>query len=189
MDFKELVLKNRSYRGFDQNVRISMEELRDFIAIARNTPSTTNAQPLKYYLSCDDETNAVFASTLRYAGRLKEKLPYPGTEPVAYVMICIDSAVSDSQIMLRDVGIAAQTITLAAVEKGYGCCMVGSFDKEFIKKELKLPESIQPCLALAMGKPIETIQLVDMVDGNTSYYRENGVHYVPKRSLDELILN
>jgi hypothetical protein len=44
---------------------------------------------------------------------------------------------------------------------------------------------------VALGKPIETIRITDVgADGDIRYYRDkNGIHYVPKRSVDELIVN
>ena len=46
-------------------------------------------------------------------------------------------------------------------------------------------------LVVALGKPAETIILTDVGEnGQTAYYRdENDVHYVPKRSLGELLIN
>ena len=46
---KDLVLKNRSYRGFDESVRISRETLEGFVDCARLCPSSVNKQPLKYF--------------------------------------------------------------------------------------------------------------------------------------------
>ena len=45
-------------------------------------------------------------------------------------------------------------------------------------------------LVLALGKPAETVKIVDVPEsGNTVYYRDaQGVHYVPKRSLEDLIV-
>ena len=44
---RDLVLKNRSYRGFDESVRISRETLEGFVDCARLCPSSVNKQPLK----------------------------------------------------------------------------------------------------------------------------------------------
>ena len=51
MMLKDLVLKNRSYRGFDESVRISRETLEGFVDCARLCPSSVNKQPLKYFLA------------------------------------------------------------------------------------------------------------------------------------------
>jgi hypothetical protein len=43
---------------------------------------------------------------------------------------------------------------------------------------------------VAIGKPAETIRLVEIgAEDNKNYWRdEQGVHYVPKVALDELII-
>ena len=45
-------------------------------------------------------------------------------------------------------------------------------------------------LVLALGKPKEKVVVVPVgADGDVRYYRDaDQVHYVPKRSLDEIIL-
>ncbi len=62
---KELVLKNRSYRCFDENHHIDINLLKEFIEIARHTPSAANLQPVNYYISNTPETNTlIFQSVL-----------------------------------------------------------------------------------------------------------------------------
>ena len=57
---RDLVLKNRSYRGFDESVRISRETLEGFVDCARLCPSSVNKQPLKYFLAWEpDEVEKV----------------------------------------------------------------------------------------------------------------------------------
>lgn len=73
---------------------------------------------------------------------------------------------------------------------GLGCCMIGAFNAAEIKKVLNLDKRYAPQLLIAVGKPAEEIVLVDAVDGDVGYYRDaNNVHYVPKRKLEDLILN
>ena len=68
--------------------------------------------------------------------------------------------------------------------------MIGNFTAGSVRRVLELPETIHPLLILALGKPDEEIVLVDVKDGDTNYYRdENDVHYVPKRSLKDELLN
>lgn len=50
---RDLVLKNRSYRRFDEKVTIGSETLLDLVDLARLSPSGGNMQALKYMLSCD----------------------------------------------------------------------------------------------------------------------------------------
>jgi len=188
--FRDLVIKNRTYRGFDENYRIDRETLIELIDLTRFTASSANLQPLKYFAAADKETVDKIQPLTKWAGALSHlNLPYPGTRPTAFIVICQDNAISASNGMLKDVGIAAQTITLGAAEMGLGCCMIGSFELAKLKETLALPENIEPKLVIALGKPAETIVLTEAKDGNVSYYRdENDVHYVPKRPLNEILL-
>ncbi|MCR5330790.1 MAG: nitroreductase, partial [Lachnospiraceae bacterium] len=71
-----------------------------------------------------------------------------------------------------------------------GGCMIANFDKAEAAGALSLPERYKPVLALAIGKPSETVKLVDVgEDGSTKYYRdENDVHFVPKRKLEDVLI-
>jgi len=188
--FRDLVIKNRTYRGFDESCRIDRETLLDLVDLTRFTAASANLQPLKYFIACEKEIVDAIQPLTKWAGALSHlNLPYPGTRPTAFIVICQDNTISSSAGMLKDVGIAAQTITLGAAEKDLGCCMIGSFELAALKELLKLPEHIEPKLVIALGKPAEKIVLTDAVDGKTTYYRdEAGVHYVPKRPLDEILL-
>ncbi|HQG57114.1 MAG TPA: nitroreductase family protein, partial [Bacteroidales bacterium] len=50
MDFSELVTKCRSYRRFDESVRIEYGLLKKLVGYARLSPSASNRQPLKFLL-------------------------------------------------------------------------------------------------------------------------------------------
>ena len=101
------------------------------------------------------------------------------------------AARAERRVFLRDIGIVAQTMLLAAVEKGLGGCMIGNFSKKKTKELLHLPEEIEPNLIVAFGKPAEEIILTEVgEDGSTNYYRDetNRIHYVPKRALEDILL-
>ena len=158
--------------------------------MARSTAASVNFQVLKYKLVNDPEENKKVFENLAFAGLLKDwKGPEEGERPSAYIIMLCDKAISQSKPV--DVGIAAQTILLGATEKGLGGCMFGSIKREKLAEEFGIDlENYSVELVIALGKPKETVKLVDLPEsGSTAYYRdENGVHYVPKRSLDEIIL-
>lgn len=187
---QDLVLQNRSYRGFDESVPIGEEQLRELVALARLTPSSVNLQPLKYYLSADAKINAKIFPYTKWAGRLQKKVPYEGHHPTGYIVICVDKTIAPNTLpFMKDVGIAAQTILLGATEKNFGGCMIGAFDVEGLCKALGLQESLEPALVIALGKPDHPVVLTQPQNGEVGYYRdEQDVHYVPKRPLEELIL-
>lgn len=188
----DLLKKNRSYRGYDDSFSIDRSMLKELIDCTRYTASSVNIQPLKYFAASEPETVALIQPLTHWAGKLKElHLPREGHRPTAFIVICQDMSVSDSPTMFqRDIGIAAQTILLAATEKGLGGCMIGSFEKNALKKALSLPEQIEPMMVLAIGKPDETVLLTEVgPGGSTDYYRdENDVHFVPKRALKDILL-
>ena len=179
----------RSIRTFDESRPVTEEMLTAFTDIARKCASAANRQPLKYRFVTGSECAEVQPLTA-WAGALSHlELPPKGKMPTAFIMICHDTSISPvSDYAAMDVGIAAQTLALAAAEEGVGCCMIGSFELAALKKLLNLPEKIEPKLVIALGKPAETIVLTDAEDGKTTYYRdEAGVHYVPKRKLEDIL--
>ena len=188
--FKDLVLKNRSYRRFDESFEITKNDLTDLVELARFTPSSVNWQPLRFALINDRETTAKIFENLAWAGLLKEwKGPAEGERPSAYVIILCDNMVAKN--MKTDVGIVAQTMMLGAAEKGLGGCMIGSVNRENVYEILNIDkERYSIDLVLALGKPAETVKIVELPEnGCTNYYRdENDNHCVPKRAVEDLII-
>ena len=188
--FKDLVLNNRSYRRFYENEKIEYNTLVDLIDCARNTAASVNFQVLKYKLINDEADNKKVFDCLAWAGLLKEwKGPEEGERPSAYIVILCDTSVSSSKPI--DVGIAAQTILLAATEKGYGGCMFGSINRNKLAEEFNIDlDRFSVELVIALGKPKENVKLVEIPEsGSTAYFRdENGVHYVPKRAIEDIII-
>ena len=187
---KELVTKCRSYRRFDQSISIPYEELADMVDTARLTGSTSNSQALKFKILHTPQECADMFPYVVWAGALKDwDGPEAGERPSAYIVIACDLTLGRNKQW--DDGITAQTIMLSAVEKGYGGCMFGTCKRPEIIRLLGLdPERYTIDLVLALGKPKEEVTLVPVKeDGSTTYYRdENQVHYVPKRSLEDILL-
>lgn len=191
--FLDLVKQARSHRGFRQDRKVTRQELEHLVECARFTPAARNDQVLKYYLAEKPETVAAIQPLTKWAGALAElHLPRKGAEPVAYIVICLDGSLAENPAPYqRDVGIVAQTMLLAAAEMGLNGCMIGSFAAGELREKLGLPEAIKPQLLLALGKGTDRIVMTDVgEDGSTTYYRDaEDTHYVPKRTLEQLILN
>lgn len=188
---KDLITKSRSYRSFDESVKISRDQLLDWVDHARFSPSSINLQMLKFRIVYKKEECKKVLPLTRWAGKLKDiTLPPMGHAPVAYVVICADTAIiSTAEGFAKDVGICAQSIMLAATESGFGGCMIGSFSPDELSSALALSTTLRPMLVLALGKPDEEVRIVDAApDGSVTYYRENGIHYVQKRALEELVI-
>lgn len=188
--FNELVTNNRSYRRFVEDYRLSRKDALELINLARLCPSAANLQTLKYYIVISkDQCDLVFPH-LRWANYLRNwDGPQPGERPAAYIIILCP--LSTGKFHHLDTGIAAQTILLGATEKGLGGCMMASVDKDAIHRLLSLPEDLEVALIIALGKPSERVVVDDVIDPeDIEYWRDDdGVHHVPKRSLEDLLLN
>ena len=187
--FKDLVIANRSRRRFFSDYKVTREQLLSLVELARNTGYTANSQALKFMTVCDEEGNAKVYETLAWAGALKDwDGPVPEERPTGYIIILCDKTLGrDKQL---DVGITAQTMMLGATEMGLGGCMLGCINRPLFAENFNIDTdrySIELCLAL--GKPKEEVRLVDVgPDGSVAYYRdEAGVHYVPKRKLEDIL--
>ena len=193
MTFLDMVKKNRSYRGFDESRRISREKLLELVECARLTPSAANRQPLKYDLIWQPEEVSAVLKLTRWAAALPERhLPDPGKGPTAFIVMLQETEwVKEAAACQRDIGIAAQTLLLAATEKGLGGLMIGNFDRAGLENLRQYPEHLVPQLVIALGKPDERIVLTEAeTNGPVSYYRdEQDVHYVPKRRLDDIVIS
>ena len=189
---KELVIKNRSYRGFDENYSFTREQLESYIDLTRYTASSVNAQPLKYKIVFEKCEVEALRPLTRCARALPNMvLPHPNMHATAFIIICQDTDISPNLARYqKDIGIVAQTITLAAVEDGLGGCMIGNFTPDEVKETLNLAENLTPMLIIALGKPAEEIVIKEINNGeSTKYYRdENDVHYVPKRKLKDILI-
>ena len=92
---KELVKKNRSYRRFYQEKKLTKQQLMELVETARLTPSAANRQPFKYRIVCDEEENEKVFRLLGFAGcffgnvkrdELKAQLNIPSELKIVYVI-------------------------------------------------------------------------------------------------------
>jgi nitroreductase len=191
MDIRGLIEQNRSYRRFQGDYKIDKEVLVNLIDLARKTPSAANLQPLKYFISYGPETNNIIFDQLNWAGYLKNwSGPAPEQRPSAYIIILKDKTIK-SNYVAYDCGIVAQTILLAAVADNLGGCLVGSINRQHLHAKLNLKNRYDILLVIALGKPGEAVTIEEMAANQDIYYwRDNcGVHHVPKRQLQDLIIN
>ena len=185
MTFAKLVAKNRSYRGYDNSFTVREDQLRRIMEVVPACPSARNQQVLRLRPVLAAEADKVLPF-IRLGGALRDiKLPLPGTEPHAFIVIC--STVAEDKYVNMDIGIIAQTMLLQATEIGLNGICIGAFDHEAVQKSLELP--YEPLLIVAIGKGAEKIQMVGISEGEShNYYRQDGVHFVPKLPLDKIIL-
>jgi nitroreductase len=188
---EELIRNNRTCRRFYQDHAVNLELLRELVNLARLSGSAGNLQPLKYVLSCNAETNERIFSCLGWAGYLKDwPGPEEGERPPGYIIILGDPEKANEYIGC-DCGIACQSILLGATEKGLAGCMLGSVNRKRLRNILKLPARLKILLVIAIGKPKEEI-VIEAVgpDNDIRYWRDDkGLHHVPKRNLEDIIID
>lgn len=186
----DLVKRSRSFRRFDATHKIDLDTLRELVELARHSPSAMNKQPLKFIITAGAERSDLICHHLGWAGGLPDwDGPAPDERPTGYIIILGDLDIRES--FGCDHGIAAQSILLGATDRGLGGCMFGSVKRERLRAALSIPERYEILLVVAIGKPAETVVLDDVgEDGEIGYWRDAAdVHHVPKRTLDELILD
>lgn len=180
-----LLKKNRSYRGFDQRREVTEDELRQIVAATTLVASGMNKQRLRYRLVTKSDAAKVLPHITLGAALPEEHLPHPGSEPQAFIVVCATE--KENKVIDIDLGIAAQSMLLKAVEMGLGGIFILNFRAAAVQKALNLPS--EPIAIIAIGKPAEKIFLVPVHEGSDlNYYRKDGIHYVPKLSVDDLII-
>jgi nitroreductase len=177
-----LLHRNRSYRGYDPSRRVTEEELRELVGVVSLTASGMNRQVLRFRPVLEPEL--ILPHITLGAALPDEHLPKPGTEPSAFLVVC--STVPEDKVMDIDLGFAAQSILLKATQMGLGGIFILNFRKEAVKEALSLP--LEPVAIIAIGKPAESVFLLPSDGENLKYYRKEGVHYVPKLTINHLII-
>lgn len=180
-----LIKRTRSYRGYDPGRIVTKEELKSMVAAAQLAPCGMNRQELRYRLVTADDADKILPH-IKLGGALPElNLPFPGTEPRAFIVIC--STVEESRIVDMDLGLAAQNILLKATSMGLGGIFILNFRADEITQGLALP--LKPLAVIAIGKPAENIYITRVHEGAAlAYYRKDGVHFVPKIELEEILI-
>ena len=185
---EDLIRRNRSVRRFDEGVPIRMGTLRSLVELARLSPSAANRQPLRFVLCNDREACSNIFKHLAWAGYLSDwPGPPPGERPTGYIVITLDTDISPG--VDCDHGIAAQSILLGATEQGLGGCIIGSIERDDLAAFLELDVRYEILLVIAVGMPVEKVTLEEAEGGDIRYWRDGeGVHHVPKRPQEEVIL-
>ncbi len=191
MDFDALLRANRSYRAFDQRVQVGVQELEEILEAARFAPSAMNQQLLRFRLFTGAEAQSLRPYYAMGGSLPNLELPHEGEEPSAFILIVLDSTKSDkNDYVMTDLGIVAQTLLLKASSMGLGGICLGSAKCDAIVKAYNIDPRYQGLLLIGIGKAMEEITIVDIYDGESQrYYRENGVHKVPKIVKEDLIMS
>ncbi len=181
----DCVMKRRSVRCFEQK-EISPDVLKKLVNAGRVAPSAANKQPLEYIIVSNPDLRDKVFEALKWAAYIApDGTPKEGKKPTAYIIIVVNTKHKIADFA-RDVGAAAENIILTALEEGIGSCWLRSVDRKKVSDMFQLPEHIEVDSVLALGYPGESPVMVEMTD-SIKYWRKDGVHYVPKRRLDDIV--
>ena len=180
-----LLLKNRSCRTWDPSYVVTEEQLKKIVEVNTKIPCAKNQQVLRFKLLTGKQA-AEFCPFIKLGALLPDmKFPPEGGEPSAFIIIC--STVPENKWVDMDLGISAQSMLLKATEMGLSGICIGAFNKE--KAKSLVPDGLDPVLAIALGKGAEKYQILHIAeDENHNYFRENGIHYIPKVRTENLII-
>lgn len=180
-----LLKRNRSYRGYDAARPVTEADLLRLLEVVPLVASGMNAQRLRFRLVYGADTALVHPLVKLGAALPEEKLPHPGEEPSAYIVVCCTG--EENRVVDMDLGIAAQSILLKATEIGLGGIFILNFKADALQEALGLP--LKPLAVLGIGKPLERIFLLPAKPGDSlTYYRKDGVHFVPKLQVPDLLI-
>lgn len=182
----ELLMKNRSTRGYNKAYVVKRQELEQIVSVNTKLGSGCNRQVLRFRLVTQGEESQKVLENIKMGAALPElHLPFPGTEPEAFIIVC--SLNGDDKLALIDLGMSLEAMSLRAVEMGLNSLIVGAFNKAQLKEAFNLP--YDPIAVLCVGKGTEKFQIVPIKeDESHAYYRRDGIHYIPKVTLGDLLI-
>jgi nitroreductase len=145
--YYELVCKRYSCRAYDPTREVSDELVRAVVETAQLAPSACNRQPWRFVAVRD---------AVRRGRMLAKSRPAFIDAPVLLVACGLRS-----QAWVRpadgknhtdvDLAIAIEHMCLAATSLDLATCWVCSFDVDAVRKELSLPDDVEPVALIPLG--------------------------------------
>lgn len=186
-ELKSLVKNARTTRRFKKESKVTNEDLRDLLDIARLTSSAKNMQPIKYILVTKKEDVLKLARSVSWASHLDDWSQSEEERPSAFILMLNDQMIDGFPMF--DAGASFTAISLAAKSKGLATAPLASIDKQLCRNLFVIPDNLDVMIGIAIGVEDENIKLVDTTNFDTNYYREkNDTHCVPKRALEQIIM-
>ena len=185
MNVYDLITSRRTVRRF-QDKPVAKELLERCVNAARLAPSAANLQPLEYIIVNDGRLLPEVYATLRWATYLRPHGDPPeGKRPHAYIVVLkhIKGSIPES---VYDIGEAIENMIVVALAEGVGSCQFASVDRDKLKQILSIPADYEIPLVLALGYPDETHVVAPFTDSPKYWRDKDGVHHVPKKSLDSI---
>lgn len=187
MNVYDAVQHRRTIRKFKQDP-VNTGDIMKIIDCARLAPYGANMQPLKFAVISGEQIRRELFPLIRYAGYLKDWDPSFEECPPVFIAVLNDTSIKPSANTECDCGAAVMSMCLEAEELGLGSCWLGAIDRAKIKETLGLDEKYDVKYLLGLGKPAQNGCTFAIKDDIKYYFDENGDVHVPKRSIDEVVV-
>ena len=152
--------------------------MRSIVEVNTRIASEMNRQALRYRLVSGDDVAPLREILFRE----------PARSGSATAFIVVYTAIPEDRYIDIDLGISLQSMALKAVELGLNCLIKGNIDRELIRNLFK-DEANEPLAVLCIGKAAESVFLKPVEDSSDlTPYTKDGVHYVPKLRLDDIVI-
>ena len=145
MDTIEAILHRRSVRKYEPTP-VPDQDLQTILEAGRQAPSAANRQPWHFVVVREQERKQRLADAcsgqtwMADAGAILAGIGRPSVNEKWYRV---------------DVGIAMQSMVLAATALGYGTCWIGAFDQQGVKAVLDVPEELEVVALTPIGTPAD----------------------------------
>lgn len=187
MNVYDAVKSRRTIRKFKQEP-IKKEDIIQIIDCARLAPYGANLQPLKFAVIEDEAQRRAIFPMIKYAGYLSDWNPEFRECPPVFIAVLNDTSLKPTDKAECDSGAAVMSMILAAEELGINTCWLGAIDRRGIKQALGIDDKYDITYLLGLGYGSQTGDVFDMTDSVKYYFDENGNVHVPKRTMDEVLI-
>lgn len=189
MDLQTLLEKRRSYRKFDESKPLSANDREAILQAVQTASSGMNRQSLRFIsVESQEKVSQVFDLT-HWAASLPADLgqPKPGERPVYFVVVCAHT--ESTPFVDVDKGLAISNMTLTAMDRGIGSCIIGNFNHKKMQDLLDIDEDYTCNLVVAFGYPAITSTIKEVAAGeDLSYYLDDdGQYIVPKLKTEDIV--
>ncbi|MFA7230948.1 MAG: nitroreductase family protein [Victivallaceae bacterium] len=187
MEFEYLLTGRRTVRRFKQ-VQVLQNEIESMLNAARLASCGGNMQRLRYIVIRNKSTVEQVLKHTAWAGFVTPARTPAVGKNAPLTFIAVTSQCETNNVLHTDAGAAIQSMELAAWNIGVGCCWIGAFKQEDVRKALALPENICLLYLVAIGYPDESPVTENIPAGeSTKYYLDaDDVLHVPKYSIDAI---
>lgn len=179
METFEAIRSRRSVKDFDPEHRMSEEEIRQLVDLALLSPTSFNIQNWRFLLVTETEQKQALQQAAwgqrqvgdaslvillcAYLGAHENAERYwtNAPEPVRQMLVPMIGPFYEEQPerqrdeALRSIGIAGQTIMLAAKAMGYDTCPMIGFDPDAVARVVRLPEHHIIGMMITLGKALK----------------------------------